>query len=164
MKTFIHRTFFYGCVLASCSFVFVACGPDKDPKMEEAGKIHLASMEIEEALHEQIEGIDSLKVVLNDKKKSLTDAAAIASIDSTVAQLDAVAKSFEEWEESLVEVPGLPHEHHHHEGEEHHHHDHKPAPEVSGEQMIEIQKEIKTNIEKIKADLERVQERVKKVL
>ncbi|AYQ34508.1 hypothetical protein [Runella sp. SP2] len=162
MKTFIHRTFVYGCAFALGTLGLVACGPDKDPKMEEAGKIHLASMEIEEALHEQIEGIDSLKVVLNDKKKSLTDAAAIASIDSTVAQLDAVAKSFEEWEENLVEVPGLPHEHHHHEGEEHH--DHKPAPEVSGEQMIEIQKEIKANIEKIKADLESVQEKVKKVL
>ena len=162
MKTFIYRTFVYGCVLASCSLVFVACEPEKDPKMEEAGKIHLASMEIEESLHEQIEGIDSLKVVLNDKKKTLTDAAAIASIDSTVAALDAVAKSFEEWEENLVEVPGLPHEHHH-EGEEHRH-DHKPTPEVSGEQMIEIQKEIKTNIEKIKSDLESVQERVKKVL
>jgi len=163
MKTFIHHTWVYGCVLASCSLVFVACGPEKDPKMEEAGKIHLAAMEIEESLHEQIEGIDSLKIVLNDKKKTLTDAAAVASIDSAVAELDAVAKSFEEWEGNLVEVPGLPHEHHHHEGEEHHH-DHKPAPEVSGEQMIEIQKEIKANIEKIKTDFTNAQEKLKKVL
>jgi hypothetical protein len=120
-------------------------------------------MEIEETLHEQVEGIDSLKIVLNDKKKTVTDAAAVASIDSTVAALDAVAKSFEEWEENLVEVPGLAHEHHHHEGEEHHH-DHKPAPDVSGDQMIEIQKEIKANIQKIKSDLASAEERVKKVL
>lgn len=163
MKKLAYRAVGYSLLLTVCGFLLVSCGDKKDPKMEEAGKIHLEAMEIEETLHEQVEGIDSLKIVLNEKKKTVTDAAAIASIDSTVAALDAVAKSFEEWEENLVEVPGLAHEHHHHEGEEHHH-DHKPAPEVSGEQMIEIQKEIKANIEKIKSDLASAEERVKKVL
>ncbi|MFN8348043.1 MAG: hypothetical protein U0X91_23790 [Spirosomataceae bacterium] len=163
MKKMTYRSLFYGLLITAGGVLLTSCGDKKDPKMEEAGKIHLESMEMEESLHEQVEGIDSLKIVLNDKKKTLTDAAAIASIDSTVAALDAVAKSFEEWEENLVEVPGLPHEHHHHEGEEHHH-DHKPAPEVSGEQMIEIQKEIKANITKIKADLADAEARVKKVL
>ena len=163
MKKLTYSTTFYCLLFTACCSLFTACGDKKDPKMEEAGKIHLEAMEIEETLHEQVEGIDSLKIVLNDKKKTVTDAAAIASIDSTVAALDAVAKSFEEWEENLVEVPGLAHEHHHHEGEEHHH-DHKPAPDVSGDQMIEIQKEIKANIQKIKSDLVSAEERVKKVL
>lgn len=156
MKKLAYSIAFY-CLLLT------ACGDKKDPKIEEAGKIHLEAMEIEETLHEQVESIDSLKIVLNDKKKTVTDAAVVASIDSTVAALDAVAKSFEEWEENLVEVPGLAHEHHHHEGEEHHH-DHKPAPKVSGDQMIEIQKEIKANIQKIKSDLASAEERVKRVL
>jgi len=163
MKKMAYSTTFYCLLFTACCSLFTACGDKKDPKMEEAGKIHLEAMEIEEMLHEQVEGIDSLKIVLNDKKKTVTDAATVASIDSTVAALDAVAKSFEEWEENLVEVPGLAHEHHHHEGEEHHH-DHKPAPDVSGDQMIEIQKEIKANIQKIKSDLASAEERVKKVL
>ena len=163
MKKLAYRAVVYSLLLISSGFLLVSCGDKKDPKMEEAGKIHLEAMEIEETLHEQVEGIDSLKIVLNDKKKTITDAAAVASIDSTVAALDAVAKSFEEWEENLVEVPGLAHEHHHHEGEEHHH-DHKPAPDVSGDQMIEIQKEIKANIQKIKSDLASAEERLKKVL
>ncbi len=163
MKKMAYSTTFYCLLLTASCLLLTSCGDKKDPKMEEAGKIHLAAMEIEESIHEQIEGIDSLKVVLNDKKKTLTDAATIAGIDSTVAALDAVAKSFEDWEENLVEVPGLAHEHHHHEGEEHHH-DHKPAPDVSSDQMIEIQKEIKANIEKIKSDLATVEERIKKVL
>ncbi len=163
MKKLAYRAVVYSLLLISSGFLLVSCGDKKDPKMEEAGKIHLEAMEIEETLHEQVEGIDSLKIVLNDKKKTVTDAAAVASIDSTVAALDAVAKSFEEWEENLVEVPGLAHEHHHHEGEEHHH-DHKPAPDVSGDQMIEIQKEIKANIQKIKSDLASAEERLKKVL
>lgn len=74
-------------------YLFSACGDKKDPKMEEAGKVHLEAMEIEESIHQQIEGIDSLKIVLSEKKKTLTDAAAIASLDSTVAALDAVAGS-----------------------------------------------------------------------
>jgi hypothetical protein len=163
MKKLAYRAVVYFLLLTAYGFLLVSCGDKKDPKMEEAGKIHLEAIEIEETLHEQVEGIDSLKIVLNDKKKTVTDAAAVASIDSTVAALDAVAKSFEEWEENLVEVPGLAHEHHHHEGEEHHH-DHKPAPDVSGDQMIEIQKEIKANIQKIKSDLASAEERVKKVL
>lgn len=164
MKKLAYSSTFYCLLLTAYCLLLTSCGDKKDPKMEEAGKIHLEAMEIEEALHEQVEGVDSLKIVLNDKKKTVTDAAAVASIDSTIAALDAIAKSFEEWEENLVEVPGLAHEHHHHEGEEHHHHDHKPAPDVSGEQMIEIQKEIKTNIEKIKSDLASVEERLKKIL
>lgn len=163
MKKLAYRAVVYSLLLTAYGVLLVSCGDKKDPKMEEAGKIHLEAMEIEETLHEQVECIDSLKIVLNDKKKTVTDAAAIANIDSTVAALDAVAKSFEEWEENLVEVPGLAHEHHHHEGEEHHH-DHKPAPDVSGDQMIEIQKEIKANIQKIKSDLASAEERVKKVL
>lgn len=146
-----------GMLLSAC--LIFSCGDKKDPKMEEAGKVHLEAMEIEESLHEQIEGIDSLKIVLSEKKKTLTDAAAIASLDSTVAALDAVAGSFATWEESVVEVPGLPHEHH--DGEEH---DHKPAPDLTPEQMLEVQKESKANIEKIKTDLAKVEEMVKKVL
>lgn len=38
MKTFIYRTFVYGCVLASCSLVFVACEPEKDPKWKKQEK------------------------------------------------------------------------------------------------------------------------------
>lgn len=144
-----------------CGLLFTACSDKKDPKMEEAGKIHLEAMEIEESLHEQVEGIDSLKVALDTKRQTLTDAAAIATLDSTVAALGAVASSFEAWEENLVEVPGLVHEHHHHEGE--HHHDHKPAPNVSSEQMVEIQKEIKANIEKIKADMTKAEAMLKKI-
>jgi hypothetical protein len=163
MKKLAYTTSIYYLLFFSCCLLLTACGDKKDPKMEEAGKIHLEAMEIEEAVHEQVESIDSLKVVLTDKKKSLKDSSAVASIDSTIAAFDAVAKSFEEWEENLVEVPGLAHEHHDHEGEEHQH-DHKPAPNVSSDQMIEIQKEIKANIEKIKADFTKAQERLKAIL
>lgn len=133
--------------------------------MEEAGKIHLAAMEVEEAIAKEIEQSDSLKNLLSEKKKTLKDAALIAQIDSAVVSLDQVHKAFHEWQENLVEVPGLPHEHHHHgEGEGHHHHDHKPAPDLTPDQMLEVQREIKANIEKIKADWDRAKETAQKLL
>ncbi|MCU0341194.1 MAG: hypothetical protein MUE30_15045 [Spirosomaceae bacterium] len=150
------------CLLMS-GLLLTACEEKKDPKMEEAGKIHLAAMEVEEAVAEHVETSDSLKTLLTEKKKTLTDAAAVASIDSTIAALDRVHAAFHEWEENLVEVPGLPHEHHDH-GDGGHQHDHKPAPDLSPDQMLEVQKEIKANIEKIKADWDKAQEMVKKVL
>lgn len=163
MRKSAYRTAIYGSLLIASGVLLGACGDKKDPKMEEAGKVHLEAMAIEESLHEQIEAIDSIKIVLNDKKKTLTDAAQIVKADSVLAALDGVAKSFETWEENVIEVPGLAHEHHHGEGE-HHHHDHKPAPDLTADQMLDVQKESKANIEKIKSDLLKVEEMLKQVL
>jgi ABC-type nickel/cobalt efflux system permease component RcnA len=142
-----------------------ACGDKKDPNLEEAGKIHNEAHEIGEAIEPQIEALDSLKNVLLEKKKTLTDAAALAKIDSTTAAFEAVQQAFETWEDNIVSVPGMEHNHDHAAGEAHaHEHDHKPAPDVTSEQMLEIQKEMKTNIEKIKADLAKAEEMLKKVM
>ncbi|TAF23250.1 MAG: hypothetical protein EAZ70_13200 [Runella slithyformis] len=141
----------------------LACADKKDPKLEEAGKIHNEAHEIGEALEAQIEDIDSLKIVLADKKKTITDAAALARLDSTSAALESVQKAFAEWEDNIVGVPGL--EHKHAEGEAHNHkHEHKPTPDVTPDQMLEIQQEMKKNIEKIKADLAKAEEMLKSVL
>ena len=59
MKKLAYRAVVYSLLLISSGFLLVSCGDKKDPKMEEAGKIHLEAMEIEETLHEQVEGIDS---------------------------------------------------------------------------------------------------------
>ena len=139
-----------------------ACGDKKDAKLDEAGKIHNEAHEIGENIESQIEGIDSLKTLLADKKKTLTDAATIARLDSTVAVLGGVAQAFADWEDNIVSVPGLVHKHA--EGEAHEEHNHKATPDVTSEQMLEIQQEMKKNIEKIKADLTRAEEMMKALL
>ena len=159
MKSIVAHIFIGLCL----GLALTACSEKKDPKMEEAGKIHLEAMKIEETIAEEIETADSLENILVEKKKSLKDATTIASIDSTIAAINRTQAAFEEWEENLVEVPGLAHEHHHGEGEEHHH-DHKPAPDLSPDQMLEIQKATKANIEKIKSDWAKTQEMIKKAL
>jgi D-alanyl-D-alanine carboxypeptidase len=138
-----------------------ACGEKKDPMLEEAGRIHNEASEIQASIEPQVENIDSLQNLLAEKKKTLTDPAMIAKVDSVSAALGAITKSFEAWESNIIEVPGL--EHKHAEGE-HHHHDHKPAPNVTSEQLVELQKEMKTNIEKIKSDMSKAEEMLKEVL
>ena len=141
----------------------LACGDKKDVKLEEAGKIHNEAHEIGEAIEAQIDGIDSLKTLLADKKKTITDAATIARLDSTTAALSSVAQAFADWEDNIVSVPGLVHKHA--EGEAaHEEHKHKPAPDVTSEQMLEIQQEMMKNIEKIKADLARAEEMMKALM
>lgn len=147
------------CILLLAGLSY-ACSEKKDEHLEKAAKIHNEATQMAEEIEVQIESIDSLQTLLTEKKKTLTDASAIAAIDSASAALTTVAKAFEDWESNIIEVPGMVHEHH--EGE--HHHEHKAAPNVTSEQMVELQAEMKTNIEKIKADLTNAEAMLKKVL
>jgi allophanate hydrolase subunit 1 len=140
--------------ILTVSLIVVACADKKDPNIEAAIKIHNEASAIAAGIETQIEAIDSLQTLLIEKKKTLGNAApAAASIDSTVAALAAVATAFESWEQNIIEVPGMVHD----DSAGEHHHDHKPAPHVTSAQMLEIQKEMKANIEKIKSDFTRAE-------
>jgi hypothetical protein len=128
----------------------VSCNEKKDTNLEQAAALHNEASAIQEEIEPQIEAIDSLIMTLADIKKVKTDAVDVSQIDSTIAALNAVSLSFKDWESNLIEVPGMKHSHT--ESAEHHH-EHKPAPEMSSEQMLAVQKEIKANIVKIKEDL-----------
>ena len=132
------------------SFLLFSCSEKKDPKLIEAAKLHNEASEIQATLEPQIEGIDSLIVVLNDKKKTIKNAKVIAHIDSVTAALGVVSKNMADWEANLIEVPGMPHAE---QTGEHHHHEHKKAPDMSADQMLQVQQEIKKGIEKIRDDL-----------
>ncbi len=137
----------------------MSCNDQKDPNLEQATILHNEASAIQAEIEPQIEGIDSLVNRLNDMKKAATNAVAVAKIDSTIAALNVVAASFKDWEENLIEVPNM--KHNHADGEAHHH-EHKPAPEMSSEQMLAVQQETKANIVKIKADLARVEEMLRR--
>ena len=142
MKTFSSILFL--------SFLLFSCSEKKDPKLIEAAKLHNEATEIQATLEAQVEGIDSLISILNDKKKTIENAGVIAHIDSVAAALGTVSKNMEDWEANLIEVPGMPHAE---PAGEHHHHEHKKAPDMSADQMLQVQQEIKKGIEKIRDDL-----------
>ncbi|MCY7350911.1 MAG: hypothetical protein LH606_09610 [Cytophagaceae bacterium] len=127
--------------------LLIACtGKDSQDEatLKEAGEIHLQAATIQESLESRMDSLAALKSQLTLLKTPGASAAAFA--------IDSVTKRFEDWEENLVEVPGLAHKHDNAEGEKHHHHDHKPAPDVTASEMLDIQNELKTNIGQISAD------------
>lgn len=135
----------------------VACS-SKSPKdnliLVEANQIHLEAEAIQEQIEPEIERIDSLKNLLMVKKTPKTD-----SLANNLTHLKA---GFEDWEKNFFAVPGFAHEHvgkH-----EHRHHSHTYAPELPANKMLEVQKEIKANIERINAELNRALAQTKKVL
>ncbi len=135
-----------------------SCTKARDPNLEQATAIHNEASAIQAEIEPQIEAIDSLVATLTNTKSTTTDMVAAAKIDSTIAALNVVSASFADWEDNLIEVPGMVHDQA--EGAAHHH-EHKPAPEMSSEQMLAVQKEIKANIVKIKEELARVEATLK---
>lgn len=121
--------------------------------MVEANKIHLEASEIQEQVEPGIERLDSLRTLLLKKKTP--------EADSLIGALDKLTVEFEEWESNLFEVPGF--EHAHKQGE-HHHHEHATAPELPAEKMLEVQKEIKLNIEGIRNKLELYSQEIDRVV
>lgn len=156
------------CALLSIALLVGACGGKSakdDPILQEATKIHNEAHEMQEGIEPTVGQIDSLKTLLTNKKATLNDSTA-KQVDELIVALDKVKGDFESWEENIVSVPGMEHDHEHegHNHEGHDHHDHKPAPDVTPEQMLDIQKEIKKNMERIKADLETTMTKVKAIL
>jgi SMC interacting uncharacterized protein involved in chromosome segregation len=131
-----------------------ACGGSASKEdqalLDEAGKIHLEASAIQEEVEPELTVLDSLRNQLTTRRAALKDTVAATA---ALAQINSVMASMEEWEENAVEVPGVEHKHDHAEGEGHHHHEHKKAPDVTATQMLDIQKEIKKNIERIRTDV-----------
>lgn len=135
----------------------MACSPKtpKDnPVLVEANQVHLNAEAIQEKIEPEIKKIDSLKNLLLVKKT--------AQADSLLTDLSKLKADFEDWEKNFFAVPGF--EHTHEEGHEHHHHDHTPAPELPADKMLEVQKEIKTNIESIETRLNKALAQTQEVL
>lgn len=130
----------------------------KDPLLLEAANYHQQATEIQAVLEPKIEQIDSLKTVLAGQKTP--EAVAVA------ATLDSLKSAFEAWEENLVEVPGMPHDHNHHTGmpdhggPDHGKHEHKHADatlkDLPADQMRDLQRETLHNIRQIQTRLNAV--------
>ncbi len=143
-------------------FAFIlACG-GKDEKAEatlkEAAKLHNEAVAIHDSLMPKMKEINELKAKLAAQKDTLAgkNDSLATSLQTQISAMETVSQEMRTWMENIVEVPGNEH-HHHHEGEEHkgehehdHAHEHGKKVDVTPEQMLEIQKEIKANVLKIK--------------
>lgn len=142
--------------LLIAGFVVCACSSQssKDKAiLVAANQIHLESEAIQEQIEPEIEKIDSLRNLLLARKT--------AKADSLAMNLMRLKADFENWEKNFFAVPGFEHKNEEVHG---HHHDHTPAPELPADKMLEVQEEIKSNIERIKTDLYEALSQVKALL
>ncbi|MFD2524020.1 hypothetical protein [Emticicia soli] len=143
--------------MLAAGIAVMACSsktPKDNPVLVEANQVHLEAEAIQEKIEPEIEKIDSLKNLLAVRKT--------AKADSLVNDLSKLNADFEDWEKNFFAVPGF--EHTHEEGHEHHNHDHTPAPELPADKMLEVQKEIKANIESIEARLNNLLAQIQEAL
>lgn len=121
----ISRLFYLFVVMLGCS----------SPKVEltKANKIHLENAAIFEVLENKL---DSLQKIRTNETQN--------------ADLQNLNHELKELEENMVEVPGFEHEHHH----EGHNHSHAAPINYTDDQILAIQKEVKSELLKIKAKVE----------
>lgn len=131
--------------------LLVSCGPSsdkKDPLLDEAARYHSEATRIQAIVEPRIDQIDSLKTALAARNDLNTHATAIT--------LDSLKKAFAEWEENVVEVPGMPHNHTHEHGKHEHKHTDATLKDLPADQMRDLQREMLTNIKQIQSRLDAV--------
>lgn len=126
----------------------------KDPLLEEAAHFHQQATDVQQQVEPKIEQIDSLRTVILAEK--------LPNASTKVAILDSLKTAFEQWEENLVEVPGMPHHHSHDHGDHrngrpaHHHHQDATLNDLPAEQMRDLQRETLNTIRQIQTRLNQV--------
>lgn len=116
-------------------FVLLMACKKSNPKLEEAHRIHL---EVISMLNETENKLDSLSVANGQKK--LKDS------------LQFFKMQIEDLEKNMVEVPGFEHENHNHR----HEHNHSAPVNYTDDQILSIQKEIKSEMMKIQKILSKL--------
>jgi hypothetical protein len=118
----------------------VACSgipKEEERLLKEAATIHNSAFDKAGELEEMLENLKSDTTVIADS-------------------VEILLKAIEAWESQMVEVPGNEHHHDHaEEGEEHHHHhEHGKTLDVTAQEMLTVQQEMKRQIEAIQVRIE----------
>lgn len=136
----IAHVLLIGC-LSACS-----SAEKKDPLLDEAARYHNEATKIQAVVEPKIERIDSLKAVYSAQKTPISAA--------RIATLDSLKKAFEEWEENVVEVPGMPHQHGEHRDGGPKHNADATLKELPADQMRDLQHEMLNSIRQIQTRLD----------
>ncbi|QHW01620.1 hypothetical protein GJR95_39475 [Spirosoma endbachense] len=123
--------------------------------LNEAATFHNEAINVQEQVEPLIDEIDSVRTVLI---KKMTPEAKI-----TAQSLDSLKTAFEQWEENLVEVPGMKHEHHHEHDKGHHHHHNSDTKDLPADQMRDLQQAFLTNIKQIQQQTQQAMEQAKSI-
>ena len=124
------------------------CHHDHDEhqqEMEEAAQVHKKIIDQEQ----------KVKTLFNDLS---SECKKMSEESSWCDSLDVINNDFLAWEESLVEVPGYEDEHDH---DHDHDHDHSQPVEVTAEEMLSIQEQLKKEIDNLLLRLNKLNSNIK---
>nr|MBZ1358331.1 hypothetical protein [Dyadobacter fermentans] len=105
---------------------------EKSPELIEANRLHLEAMKISVQLEQKL---DSLSTLAKD--------------DVAKSQLDSLKRLIGVWEENMIEVPGFAHAHDHAHGA----HEHRSAPPMTDESILDYQRQSREAIVELKEAL-----------
>lgn len=102
---------------------------EKSPQLIEANRLHLEAVEISKELESKLVSLSSH-----------------AESDAKKSKIDSLKSLIEMWEENVIEVPGFAHAHDHGHGA----HEHKSAPPMTDESMLNYQRQSREAIMELK--------------
>jgi hypothetical protein len=174
--------------------VLTACeeDPKDNPVLKEAFKIHNEAMAIHDEIMPQMKDLNDTKKAVQQAMNQIQiraeemDTESFSALQAAMSSLVAADEGMRDWMANISEVPGFAHDHNHgghdhgdhedhdhgdHEDHDHaeheghdHDHDHGPAPKLTPEQILEVQKTHKADILKLKEDMEAAMTGAKQVL
>jgi hypothetical protein len=120
--------------------IWLACNTAKkeDPVLKEAAEAHRQALEVEKAVAPLLGELVQVKNNLNVQGRTLTP-----EEQSVIQAVESIEASYSRWEETHVEVPGYEHEA---EGDSHAGHDHGPKLDLSPQDMLLVQRELRDTI------------------
>ena len=150
MKTYKVLSVFAIAILA------ISCGePEKSASIQEAQKIHNQLTRLSGELHENM--VAKLQSLEADVEAAMVagDSLLAMELARVEGQLDQLDVLFHDWSETVIEVPGMEHDHsgHDHAGHDHGAHDHG-APSMEGmsdEEILAIQQALMAELEALQA-------------
>ena len=164
-------------VLASLAVavLITSCGgPQEREAIKEAKKLHEQLVRISGDLHDELMVAMAPLEGQIDSAMMVGDTLLAAELAKLEGQLDRIDVRFHDWSETVVEIPGQAcnhdhgdagHDHSHdHEGHDHSGHDHDhdhgaTLPEgLTDAEILEIQAALKTALDSLKADFQRIVE------
>ena len=125
--------------------------------LAEAATAHNSAIALHDEVMPLFSEVETQKKRINARLTELNaaakkDEATIAVYVKAFESLGSAEMHMREWMENLVEVPGNEEHHHHEHGEGHEHHDHDAAPQLTPQQMLDVQKASLTAIGDIKTE------------
>lgn len=151
-------------------FVLTGCNsadPAAQKIYKEASMIHNEAVTIENTVKEKIASLDEVMAQLSTQIEATTDSVAAAPLQAIATELTGLKDSYGLWAGSVIEVPGQEHDHDHghdHEGHDHSHDHDNAGMDMSPEDMLELQKELKTKIQEIDGNLTTALDKAKAAL